>query len=314
MLYVSSQASGVSGPPLYNIFLKILVYVLIPSIISFYGSYFLLFRLFVEKVSKFKFLLFAIALLTMSSLIAALNIFSSIDSVNVLFEVTIMSFLLNSFNALIGFILHSFTSWFTDLKEKEALTEKTKLLELEMLKLKLDPHFLFNTINNIDVLLETDSDKAADYIIKLSSILRFYLYKTADSLINLSDEVKYIQEYIDLQKIRTSNEDFVKLSISGDPESKKIAPMIFIPFIENAFKHSQNKKANTIEIKLTILTTEVHFQCKNPINKTISEENSVKGIGDDLIKSRLNLIYGNRYQLDVNSKGDDYVIDLKVPI
>lgn len=314
LLYLASQINATNGPPLYNLISLVLAFVMIPSLISFYGSYFFLFRLFVKKVTRFKLWIATIALLIVSTLIAILNIYASLHSSKVLFEVGLTSMLLNSFNALTGFFLHSFSTWFSDLKEKETLTQKTKMLELEMLKLKLDPHFLFNTINNIDVLVETDSEKAADYIIKLSSILRFYLYKTSDALIQLSDEIKYIREYIDLQRIRTSNEDFVKFSILGDAGSKEIAPMIFIPFIENAFKHAQNKKAYTIDIKLSIEGNEVHFECKNPTHPTINEEEKVKGIGDDLIRSRLKLLYGEQFRLDVSNTGEDYIVDLKIPI
>ncbi|WP_235295527.1 sensor histidine kinase [Portibacter lacus] len=231
-----------------------------------------------------------------------------------LLEVGVVSLFLNAFNVLIGFILRSFTSWFTDIKEKEELGKKTELLELEMIKLKLDPHFLFNTINNIDVLIETDPEKASEYVFKLSSILRFYLYKASDSVINLSDELKYIHEYVELQKIRTSNLEFVNLTINGDPANKKIAPMVFIPFIENAFKHSLDKKTNAIVINIEILHDVVHFQCKNKKNLFIDEHSEAKGLGDSLIKNRLKLIYGDNYHINVNDSEKEYLVDLKIPV
>lgn len=226
-------------------------------------------------------------------------------------EVGLISFFLNGFNAFIGFVLHSFISWFTDLKEKEELGKKTQLLELEMIKLKLDPHFLFNTINNIDVLIETDSEKASEYIIKLSSILRFYLYKSSHSLINLSDELNYIKEYLELQKLRTSNKDYVQLTIQGNPAFKEIPPMLFIPFIENAFKHASNKKRNSIEINILIEDEWVNFTC---INKVNDQGKTPKGIGNQLVEDRLQLLYGNSYDLNRTVLENRYIVNLKLPL
>ncbi|MEM6299749.1 MAG: histidine kinase [Bacteroidota bacterium] len=218
---------------------------------------------------------------------------------------------MNGFNVSVGFILHSFISWFTDVREKEALSQKTKSLELEMLKLKLDPHFLFNKINNIDVLIEADAKKASEYIIKLSSILRFYLYQSSEQMISLQDELRYIREYVELQKIRTSNEDFVHLIVEGNPDKREIAPMTFIPFIENAFKHSQNKKMSQINIHISILENQVNFSCVNKVNDAKSTE---KGIGNHLIEDRLKLIYGERYALHVDHSEENYTINLSIPV
>tara|TARA_R110001599_G_scaffold53656_1_gene149620 strand:- start:11592 stop:12593 length:1002 start_codon:yes stop_codon:yes gene_type:complete len=311
ILFIATRIGTVNGSLVINLYVLIGGYILIPSLISFYGSYFILFKLFVQKTNKGKLVLFSLSLLVISSLIALVNISSLIDTPQVLLEIGLVSLLLNSFNALVGFILHSFISWFTDLKKKEELRQKTETLELEMLKLKLDPHFLFNTINNIDVLIETDPKKASEYIVKLSSVLRFYLYKTSDSMIQLSDEIKYIQEYVDLQKIRTTNQNFINLTIEGVSGAKKIFPMVFIPFIENAFKHSQNKKTDAINIQISILENEVHFKCINKLKRTAT---GTKGIGNLLIEKRLKLIYGDTYELNVKTSEVDYAIELKIPV
>lgn len=229
-------------------------------------------------------------------------------------ELGFFSFLLNGFNGIFGFFMRSLISWFKDWKIKETLTEKTRSLELEMIKLKLDPHFLFNTINNVDVLLETDSVKANTYLHKLASILRFYLYKTSETLILLSDEIKYIDEYVELQKIRTANKDFVQLMITGKIKDKKIPPMTLIPFIENAFKHSPNKKTSTIEINLNIEKNELHFTCKNPLVHPNETKNKEKGVGIELTEKRLKLIYGNQHHLIIKETLTDYFVELRIPI
>jgi len=313
IVYSATQINAPNDSYFYKFLSITLKFIIIPSFIAFYTSYFFLFHLFIKKGKRLKlFILLVIFLLTSTS-IAILNVYPIVESSKVLLEVGVVSFLLNGFNIIVAFILRSFISWFKDLKEKEALNKKTVALELMILKLKLDPHFLFNTINNIDVLIENDPKKASEYIIKLSSILRFYLYKTSEALIPLADEIKYIEEYVALQKIRTSNKHFVKLSVEGSTKKKEIAPMLFISFIENAFKHSINKKnEDSIEIKFTILDNEIHFQCKNKIE--IYKNNEAIGIGNKLIENRLALLYSGNYQLIKNISDNEYMIDLKISV
>ncbi len=311
VLYIASVINSSSGPSIVDFSTLIIGYLFIPSMLSFYGSYFFLFHLYLKKASKLKLLFYSSLLLVLSSVVALIVVNNIIGSHQALWEVGLLSLFLNGFNAFIGFMMHSFVSWFTDIKEKEELGKRTQALELEMIKLKLDPHFLFNTINNIDVLIETESEKASEYIIKLASILRFYLYKSANSTISLSDELKYIQEYIDLQKIRTSNEDYVQLTIQGNSEHKEIPPMLFIPFIENAFKHTLNKKTSRIEIKVLIENEQVRFTCINKVHAVTSIEG---GIGNRLIEDRLQLIYGNDYELNSTVSEGNYIVNLILPL
>jgi len=313
VIYSATQINAPNDSYFYK-FLSIMIkFVILPSFIAFYTSYFVLFHLFIKNKKRLKLFVLLAVFLFISTSISTLNVYPIVTSSEALLEVTVVSFLLNSFNIIVAFILRSFISWFKGLKEKEALNKKTVALELIILKLKLDPHFLFNTINNIDVLIESDPKKASEYIIKLSSILRFYLYKTAETLIPLADEIKYIEEYVALQKIRTSNKYFAKFSIEGNSKGKKIAPMLFIPFIENAFKHSLNKKnKDSIEIKFTILDDEIRFQCKNKIE--INKKGKTIGIGNELIENRIALLYSGNYQFIKNIYNNEYMVDLKIPV
>jgi two-component system, LytTR family, sensor kinase len=171
---------------------------------------------------------------------------------------------------IVGFIatlMKGSITWYDEIHIKEVMARRTLETELALLKAQINPHFLFNTLNNIDVLIDRNPVTASIYLKKLSDILRFMLYETQADEIPLSQELEYIAKYIDLQNIRTSNSNFVKYQLSGDVSQLRIAPLIFIPFIENAFKHVANKKVNNaIEISISIHERIIEFHCKNIAN------------------------------------------------
>ena len=137
-------------------------------------------------------------------------------------------------------------------------------MEMALIKSKLDPHLLFNTINNIDALILKDAVEASNYLNKLSDIMRFMLYETMAEKILLSQEIEYIEKYIALQKIRTANVNYVHFTVTGNIGNKFIAPMVFIPFIENAFKHTNNKKLeNAITVNIIITDKTIQLVCEN---------------------------------------------------
>ncbi len=316
LIYVAAQINSsialLDNPFLYNI----TVFVLIPSFIGFYVSYYFFFSLFIKKTNKSRLVIWITLFLVTTTFLTVLSISPKIQYPQNSFEISVISIFsafIIAFNIIVGFILRSFIAWFDDLKEKDILNKKTIALELMIIKLKLDPHFLFNTINNIDVLIETEPKKASEYILKLSSILRFFLYKTADELIPLADEIKYIEEYIALQKIRTSNKQFVKYTLEGDAVGSIIAPMLFIPFIENAFKHTINKKIiDSIDIHFKITPSEIIFQCKNKIGPNFKKNKA--GIGNELIENRLKLLYGKNYIITKTITDFEYDLKLELPL
>jgi two-component system, LytTR family, sensor kinase len=186
-------------------------------------------------------------------------------------------------------------------------------MEMALIKSQLDPHLLFNTINNIDSLILTDASAASDYLNKLSDIMRFVLYETAATKILLAQEIEYIGKYIALQKIRTSNESYVHFEVIGTIGSKRIAPMVFIPFIENAFKHTNNKKLeNAITIQLIIKDDTVQLICENKLDLK-SAKQLIGGLGNGLVEKRLDLIYAGKHALEVNRNDELYTVNLIIP-
>lgn len=199
--------------------------------------------------------------------------------------------------------------WFRSQQVKKELENKNKTSELALLRSQLNPHFLFNTLNNIDSLIMTNQEKASDAIIKLSDIMRFMLYDASTDTVPLTKEINYLKSYISLQKIRLKEPNFVSFSLEGNCEGKTIAPMLFIPFVENAFKHGQkNVKAPGIKIILTCQTKSVNFEVINNFDETKSyNKDNTQGIGLANTKRRLELLYPGNHELEI-IKDDNYFI------
>lgn len=217
-------------------------------------------------------------------------------------------------NGVVGLVLKGFVTWFNEVRQKEQLAEKNHEMEMALVKAQLSPHFLFNTLNNIDVLIEKDPPKASEYLQKLSEIMRFMLYETHVEQIQLAQELEYIDRYLHLQKIRSANELYVQWQVEGDATSHSIAPMLFFPFIENAFKHlvHRQKDAPAIQISLSIQPHSLHFLCRNQFSASADRTQNVGGLGLELIEKRLALLYPGKYTLRKGVEGDFFVVDLKI--
>lgn len=298
-------------------------FAIIPAALGFYLFYNLLFNKLLIKKKILLLFVFGILTAWLSGVIAAsifeiLHLFklcSGIfnDGFNSAIAITNAMSLIALLNGGMGLLIKGFIKWYEDIKLKEDLNKKNFDTELALIKSQINPHFLFNTINNIDILMEKDAVKASNYLNKLSDIMRFMLYETKNEKIPLSKELNYIEKYIELQKIRTSNPDFISYSIEGNTEDILIAPMLLIPFIENAFKHSEGvKTGNVIATKVLINNDLIQFNCRNKyvLNKAIKEENS--GLGNDLIQKRLALLYPNTHTLTIDNKENIYEVCLSI--
>lgn len=295
--------------------------VLLPAIISFYTFYFLLFpRYFRQKKIGLAFLLgLALAVGTTAlgfGIVGGIlypECGRKMNGSDAMTFVAIAAYF-NLVGGIIAFVIKGFSTWFEEVKIKEALLEKNHAMELALVKSQLDPHFLFNTINNIDVLILTDAGEASGYLNRLSDIMRFMLYETKTDEIQLSKEIAYIEKYIALQKIRTANKSYVDFQVSGDIRGRKIAPMVFIPFIENAFKHTANKKAaNAIRIRLDVQPGRIIMHCINRLNPSRNlTDSSAGGLGNDLIRKRLELLFPGRHQLEIRREAAAYYVQLTI--
>jgi LytS/YehU family sensor histidine kinase len=193
-------------------------------------------------------------------------------------------------------------------------TEKERMsAQLSYLKTQINPHFLFNTLNGIYAVAIDKAPLAADMIEKLSAMMRYTLHDTKSDFVPLEKEISYIDDYIVLQKVRF--DESVKLSYicEGNFEQSQIAPLLLIPFIENAFKHGVNSEQDSdISIKLVCNNDELALQVKN--NKVNVERSKLEasGLGIDNTKNRLNLLYPNKHLLSITENKDTFNVSLHI--
>lgn len=205
--------------------------------------------------------------------------------------------------------------WYKNERKKD-LIEKEKLTnELAYLKSQINPHFLFNVLNNICSLARKKSDETETAIIKLSQLLRYNLYEMNDDKVTLFKEIQYLNDYIDIQRMRLSDNVSVDFLYTGDIENIMIEPLIFIPFVENAFKHGINttEKIN-IEIIIDATPKLIHFTVKNPVLKNKPHSENDKGIGLTNALRRLNLLFPEKYSISITDTGSEYFVDLKISL
>ena len=146
-------------------------------------------------------------------------------------------------------------------------------------------------------------------------MMRFMLYETNTEKIDLRNELSYIESYIELQKIRTTNGNYVHCEIKGDPHRLQIEPMLFIPFIENAFKHAENKKIdNAVNVSFDIENDKIRFTCENAYSTETHLKPPHSGLGNDLIKRRLALLYPNNHTFMVEDKNGIYKVTLTISL
>lgn len=212
-------------------------------------------------------------------------------------------------------ICHSFKfiefSW-TQQRKQEELEKQNLEAELKLLKNQVNPHFLFNTLNNIYSLAYTNSKETAPMVLKLSELMRYMLYESDDKQVPLEKEIEYLKNYIELHKLKKSNgAGNIQFTVDGDIKDKQIAPMLFIPFFENAFKHGNiDKQAGYLKSELSVDGEAIIFNIKNSVGNLQKDENG--GIGLENVKKRLKLLYPQKHQLEIVEQKDTFEVTLKI--
>lgn len=226
------------------------------------------------------------------------------------------NFLVTFFIAGSSTIFKIVTDWVRHLRERQELETQTMQSELRFLKSQINPHFLFNTLNNLYALTLKKSDKAPEIVIKLSEMMRYMLYECNEKQVFLSKEINYIRNYLDLESIRQGKNVQINFEVQGNVSDQKIAPLMFIPFLENSFKHGLNASIEQgfVNIYLNVEDKEVDFFIENskaPTLPQISHKRS-GGIGLVNVKRRLSILYPERYELDISDNPNTYAVNLHI--
>lgn len=215
-----------------------------------------------------------------------------------------------------SFGLRLFFDWMSSQRRKKEMEQEKIKSELAVLKMQVNPHFLFNTLNNIKSLIRKKSEDSEDAVVKLSQMMRYMMQDASIEKVSLEREIEYLENYVDLQKIRLSSSANVVFNVDGYSENCMIAPMLLIPFVENAFKHGLSSKGEcNIIIKPNVVNGILFFNIVNSVypdsTKSLEESN---GIGIKNVKNRLDLIYPEKYELSINHGKTDFEVNLRLPV
>ncbi len=194
-------------------------------------------------------------------------------------------------------------------EEKQKSTEA----ELAWLKSQINPHFLFNTLNNISSLTQIDADKAQDAIAQLSDLLRYAMYETNKPMVAVNGEVEFMRNYIELMRLRCNERTSVNSEFSIENNDAKVAPLLFISLVENAFKHGvSSNKPSSINISMTESDGAITFCCDNTNYPKSDSDRSGSGIGLENTRRRLELLYAGKYEWEQSLENDIYHVCVKI--
>ena len=303
---------------------------------------YLIFLLFIDSANKLVSSLVALGFLAMPIYINNLWVLPLFNRKNKALGITLIFTNVMVFTAIASFLMYKFDEEFTwqvvpnisgiivfsllfssaikTSRDSFIKRQKVKEAELKLLKAQLNPHFLFNTLNNLYGLAKIKSDKLPDLMLKLSDLLRYGLYDTKEELVPLKKEIRYLENYISLEQIRLEDKTKIELNISGNQDAVMIAPMLLIVFVENAFKHlgTSQKGESKVSIMLQIFKKELLFTCINTIDKLNVNYNKLEtgksGIGLNNAQKRLDLMYANAYSLVINTSDLYHTVQLKLKV
>jgi hypothetical protein len=215
-----------------------------------------------------------------------------------------------------GTTIKLMSKWLSEEELRKDVEKEQLKTSLALLRNQVSPHFFMNTLNNIHTLVEIDTDKAQDAIVRLSTLMRYLLYDSAQSQVELKKEIEFINSYITLMQLRHSDEVEITVNIPGQIPDTMIPPMLFISFLENAFKHGVNYPLkSTIIFELQIDDNALFCRIRNSKHtRPANNDSEYSGIGLDNIKKSLKLLYEDDYKLVILDNDDSFEVNLTIPI
>ena len=287
----------------------------------FYMFYSLLIPKYLAHKKVGSFFLFSLIILVFSGLIVKLldkpfRELAGLDTWPVVWWKGLIGGILTSFYImLIATIVRFGVDWFRNQKIQLELINKSQASELALMKSQINPHFLFNTLNNIYSLVNRHDDKALDAMVKLSGIMRYLIYDAQSDRVLLTKEIEYLENYLELQRLRLHNPGSIEYKLEGKMKEWKIAPMLLIPFVENAFKHGDKKaQSPNIQIDLNVEANCLSFMVRNSIPFQKIEKDQTEGIGLINLKKRLEILYKNKYNLKITERKSEYLAYLELKL
>jgi LytS/YehU family sensor histidine kinase len=207
--------------------------------------------------------------------------------------------------------------WYFQRKETLEAEQKRTVAELKLLKAQLHPHFLFNTLNNLYSHTLEFSPKSPEIVLKLSGLLRFMIYESNTPKIPLANEIELLQNYISLEQLRYGERLEMSVVINGDIEQYQIAPLLLLPFLENAFKHGTSRQLDQcwISFNLSVENSEMNFKLVNSIDPQIKYgDMKLGGLGLQNVIRRLELLYKDNFQMETQRMEEVFVVNLKLTL
>lgn len=303
------------GPEIGHIIQQVIL-----NIIIFYLTYWIFIPLILKRKRLWELLMFSVGwlLLLLTLRMAASyyyrEILNPLQGPYFVFERHLVRDLFGTLMFCLYPVLIYFSiEWFRERQYRFELAREKQRSELDLLKSQINPHFLMNTLNNLYSLVYKGSDKASEAVLKLSDIMRYMLYETKNDLVPLEQEIGYLRSFIDLQMLRLSNKGVVDFNVTGATEGRQVAPMLFIPFVENAFKHGNKQhESHAIRISFNINEERIHFEITNLKLSIETDKDRESGIGLANVKKRLLLQYPDKHQLSIEENSHTFSVNLVI--
>lgn len=210
-----------------------------------------------------------------------------------------------------------FVRWMSEQDERDEKERQYLTTELAFLKHQVSPHFFMNTLNNIHALIDIDTEEAKDAIIKLSHLMRYLLYESDIDKVSLTREIEFMESYIELMRLRYDESNLsISITYSAHPENVYVPSLLFLPLIENAFKHGVDSRFKSfIDVRFCVNDDRLVFEIQNSMaSKSQSAFNENSGIGLENIRKRLELIYKDNYTLSMQTSDNVFKVSLTIPI
>ena len=212
------------------------------------------------------------------------------------------------------------TDWIVQNRNKQRAENESMQSELRFLKSQINPHFLFNTLNSLYALTLKKSDKAPEVVIKLSEMMRYMLYECNEPLVPLRKEINYLQNYLELERLRQRDNIEIEFTVGGTVADQQVAPLLLIPFLENAFKHGVGSAIDRgfVHASLDVTPAELTFQMENSKGSVMPRSphgnRPSGGIGLINVRRRLELLYPDRYDIDIRDTPTTYCVSLRLEL